>query len=47
MTEVLPYLSILSSVIAAGLGIRAATYVIRDEIDNFMNDIASQGKWAS
>ncbi|TGR13053.1 hypothetical protein EN833_07710 [Mesorhizobium sp. M4B.F.Ca.ET.190.01.1.1] len=45
--EALPYLSILSSFIAAGLGIRAATYVIRDSMDDFMNDIAQQGRWAS
>ncbi|RWP57401.1 MAG: hypothetical protein EOR07_31215 [Mesorhizobium sp.] len=45
--EALPYLSILSSLIAAGLGIRAATCVIRDSLDDFMSDIARQGRWAS
>jgi hypothetical protein len=43
----LPYLSIAVSVLAAGLGIRAATITIRDSIDDFMNDIARQSRWAS
>lgn len=47
MKEALPYLSILSSLAAAGLGIRAATVVVRDSLDDFIGDIARQGKWAS
>ncbi|ESX26505.1 hypothetical protein X765_22040 [Mesorhizobium sp. LSHC440B00] len=42
-----PYLSIATSVVAARLGIRAATIPIRDSIDDMMPDIGRQGKWAS
>lgn len=44
---VLPYLAIFSSLIAAGLGIRAATIHVRDNLDEFIGDIHKQGKWAS
>jgi hypothetical protein len=44
---VLPILAIASSVVAAGLGIRAATVNVRDNIDEFMNDLKRQGRWAS
>ncbi|RUX47773.1 hypothetical protein EOA33_17530 [Mesorhizobium sp. M4A.F.Ca.ET.050.02.1.1] len=43
----LPYLSILSSLIAAGFGIRAATITIRNSIDDFISDLTRQGRWAS
>lgn len=47
MKEALPYLSILSSFAAAGLGIRAATVVVRNSQDDFISDISRQGRWAS
>ncbi|RWM04563.1 MAG: hypothetical protein EOR68_02835 [Mesorhizobium sp.] len=43
----IPYLSIATSMLAAGLGIRAATITIRNSIDDFMSDIARQSRWAS
>ncbi|RUV88804.1 MULTISPECIES: hypothetical protein [unclassified Mesorhizobium] len=43
----LPYLSIVTSFVAAALGIRAATIPIRDSLDDMMPDIGRQGKWAS
>lgn len=43
----IPYLSIATSLVAAGLGIRAATIPIRDSTDDMMLDIGRQGKWAS
>ncbi|RUW26947.1 hypothetical protein [Mesorhizobium sp. M4B.F.Ca.ET.013.02.1.1] len=43
----LPYLSIIASIVAAGLGFRASTIKIRDSIDDMMPDIGRQGKWAS
>ncbi|WP_202302237.1 hypothetical protein [Mesorhizobium sp. 131-2-1] len=46
MTEALPYISIISSLIAAGLGIRAARIEIRNSMDDFMSDIQRQGRWA-
>jgi len=33
--------------IAALLGVRAATIVVRDNIDEFINDLWKQGRWAS
>ena len=47
METALPYAAIVSSLFAAGLGIRAATYPVRDQIDHMMPDIARQGRWAS
>jgi hypothetical protein len=47
LKEALPYLSIISSVVAAGLGIRAASVVVRDSLDDFISDISRQGRWAS
>jgi hypothetical protein len=35
----LPYLAILTSLIAAVLGIRAATIHVRDSMDNFIADL--------
>lgn len=43
----IPYLSIVTSLVAAALGIRAATIPIRDSIDDMIPDIGRQGKWAS
>jgi hypothetical protein len=43
----IPYLSIATSLAAAGLGVRAATIPIRDSMDDMMSDIGRQGKWAS
>lgn len=47
MAEILQYLSILASFVAAALGIRAANVIIRDSIDDFMVDIGRQNRWAS
>ncbi|RUX78272.1 hypothetical protein EN925_10215 [Mesorhizobium sp. M7A.F.Ca.US.006.04.2.1] len=47
MKEYLPYLAIASSVVAAGLGVRAATVVVRNSIDDFMTDIGRQSRRAS
>lgn len=47
MTELLQYLAIASSFVAAGLGIRAANVIVRDSIDDFMVDIGQQSRWAS
>lgn len=44
--EGLPYLSIISSLVAAGLGIRAATILVRDSMDHFIADLQRQGRWA-
>ncbi|RVD30530.1 hypothetical protein [Mesorhizobium sp. M4B.F.Ca.ET.017.02.2.1] len=44
---IIPYASIAASVVAAALGLRAATYPIRDSIDDMMADFGRQGKWAS
>lgn len=44
---VLPILAILSSVVAAMLGIRAATVKVRDSVDEFIGDLQQQGRWAS
>ncbi|RJT32100.1 hypothetical protein D3227_27250 [Mesorhizobium waimense] len=46
MKDVLPYISIVSSLVAAGLGFRAAKVEIRNSIDDFMDDIQRQGRWA-
>ena len=47
MKDLLPYLSIVSSVITAGLGIQSRTVVIRNSQDDFIRDLGRQGKWAS
>lgn len=47
ISSYLPYASLAVSVAAAILGVRAATVDIRDNIDEFMNDLKRQGKWAS
>jgi hypothetical protein len=33
--------------LAAILGVRAATITVRDNIDEFINDLQRQGRWAS
>ncbi|TPM33880.1 hypothetical protein FJ955_03860 [Mesorhizobium sp. B2-2-2] len=43
----IPYLSIATSILAAVLGIRAATITVRNSMDDFMGDIARQSRWAS
>lgn len=43
----LPYLSIAFSVVAASLGIRAATVEVRNSQDDFIDDLKRQGRWAS
>jgi hypothetical protein len=43
----IPYASIAVSLLAAVLGIRAATIPIRESLDHIMMDIGRQGKWAS
>ncbi|MEI9414732.1 hypothetical protein [Mesorhizobium sp. Cs1321R2N1] len=40
-------MSIATSILAACLGVRAATITIRDSMDDFMADIARQSRWAS
>ncbi|MER8399838.1 hypothetical protein [Mesorhizobium sp. M1348] len=45
MTEALPYLAIVTSLVAACLGIRAAISV-RDSMDHFIADLQRQGRWA-
>ena len=47
MKDILPYLAIVSSFVAAGLGIRAANVIIRNSIDDFIVDIGRQSRWAS
>jgi hypothetical protein len=38
--------SIAVSLIAALLGLRAATVKVRDDIDRFISDLHRQGRWA-
>jgi hypothetical protein len=45
--DYLPWLAIAVSLTAAGLGLKAATVQISDNIDQFMNDLRRQGRWAS
>ena len=35
------------SALAAILGVRAATIIVRDNVDEFINDLQRQGRWAS
>jgi hypothetical protein len=45
--DTLPYLAILTSVVAAVLGIRAATIPWRDTVDHMVADLRKQGRWSS
>jgi hypothetical protein len=39
--------AIAASCVAAVLGLRAATVEVRDNLDEFINDLRRQGRWAS
>lgn len=47
MASYLSIAALIVSGVAALLGVRAATIVVRDNIDEFMNDLQRQGRWAS
>jgi hypothetical protein len=39
--------ALVVSGLAAILGVRAATIVVRNNVDEFINDLQRQGRWAS
>lgn len=39
--------AIAMSGLAAALGVRAATIEVRNNVDEFINDLQRQGRWAS
>lgn len=47
MTSYLSITALAMSGVAALLGVRAATIVVRDNIDEFIGDLQRQGQWAS
>jgi hypothetical protein len=47
LISLLPYASIAVSLLAAALGLRAATIPIRQTVNHLTLDIGRQGKWAS
>jgi hypothetical protein len=47
MANLLSSASIVISLLATALGVRAATVTIRDNQDKFIADLQRQGRWAS
>jgi hypothetical protein len=47
MATYLPYISISVSLLAAFLGVRAATVKVRDNQDAFISDLQRQGRWTA
>ncbi|SDP47221.1 hypothetical protein SAMN05428967_2271 [Phyllobacterium sp. YR620] len=47
LLSLVPYAAISVSLLAAALGLRAATFPIRETINHLTSDIGRQGKWAS
>lgn len=47
MASYLSLAALAVSGLAAILGVRAATIVVRDNVDEFINDLQRQGRWAS
>jgi hypothetical protein len=46
MTNYLLVISTVVGVVAAFLGVRAATVKVRDNMDGFISDLQRQGRWA-
>jgi hypothetical protein len=47
MKDVLGYVALAFGVVAAGIGVRAATVHVRDNLDAFISDLHRQSSWAS
>ena len=47
MPQYLSTAALAMSALAAILGVRAATIIVRDNVDEFINDLQRQGRWAS
>lgn len=47
MQYTLALLAMIMGIVAAGLGIRAATVHVRNSQDDFITDLHRQSKWAS
>jgi len=47
VTSYLSLAALAVSGLAAILGVRAAAIVVRDNVDEFVNDLQRQGRWAS
>lgn len=45
--SLIPYAAIAASFVAAVLSLRAAAVAVRDNMDEFINDLQRQGRWAS
>jgi hypothetical protein len=47
ITYALSLASMIVSLVAVALGVRAATVKVRDNIDAFISDLQRQGRWAA
>lgn len=47
MMDIFAAAALGASCVAGAFGVRAATIHIRDNIDEFINDLHRQGRWAS